>query len=150
MPFSMLGPLDVVIGTKPLDLASGRQRVILAMLLLHAGRMVPLTRLVDALWDDNPPVTAKGQVQTCVSALRKQLKDLGAQGLVSTSPAGYSIDIPEGSLDIANFEDLAEGGRTAAPEQRTQDAVRDLRAALALWRGPAAADVRIALVQIDA
>jgi DNA-binding SARP family transcriptional activator len=140
----------VTIGTKSLDLGSGRQRVILAMLLLHAGRTVPLTRLVDALWDDNPPVTAKGQVQTCVSALRKQFKDLGADGLVSTSPAGYGIDIPEGSLDITTFEYLAERGRTAAAEHRAPDAVRDIRAALALWRGPAAADVPSALVQIAA
>jgi DNA-binding SARP family transcriptional activator len=117
------------------------------MLLLHAGRTVPLARLVDALWDDDPPVTARGQVQTCVSALRKQLKDLGAEQLVSTSPAGYSIDIPEGSLDIANFENLAERGRAAAAEHRPQDAVRDLRAALELWRGPAGADVQSALVQ---
>lgn len=150
MRFSVLGPLDVVVGTKSLDLGSGRQRVVLTMLLLHSGRAVPLNRLVDALWDDNPPVTAKGQVQTCVSALRKQLKDLGADGLVSTGPAGYRIDVPEGSLDIANFESLAEQGRAAAAEQRTEDAVRDLRAALALWHGPAAAGVQSELVQIAA
>src|SRR5579863_3921882 len=150
MRFSILGPLDVVIGSKPLDLASGRQRVILAMLLLHVGRTVPLTRLVDALWDDNPPVTAKGQVHTCVSALRKQFKDLGAEGLLCTSPAGYSLTIPDGSFDVARFENLAETGRSAVTEHRPQDAVRDLRAALALWRGPAAADVRSALVQIAA
>ncbi len=148
MHFRLLGPLEVAIGTKSLELGSSRQRVVLAMLILHAGRVVPLARLVDALWDNDPPVTAKGQVQTCVSALRRQLKDLGAEGLVSTSPAGYSIVIPEGSLDIANFENLAERGRIAAAEHRTQDAVRDLRAALALWRGPAAADVRSVLVQI--
>jgi len=150
MRFGVLGPLDVAIGAKSLELGSGRQRVILTMLLLHVGRAVPLTRLVDALWDDNPPVTAKGQVQTCVSALRKQLKDLGAEGLVSYGPAGYSIDIPEGSLDIANFENLAERGRAAAAEDRTQDAVNDLRAALALWRGPVAAGVQSELIQIAA
>src|ERR1700683_2121134 len=150
MRFSVLGPIEVAIETKSLDLASSRQRVIITMLLLHVGRAVPPTRLMDALWDDDPPVTAKGQIQTCVSALRKQLKDLGAEGLVSTSPAGYTIEIPEGSLDIVNFEKLAERGRAAAAENRTQDAVRDLRAALALWRGPAAADVPSTLVQIAA
>jgi DNA-binding SARP family transcriptional activator len=150
MQFALLGSLEVSIEGKHLELRSNRQRVVLAMLLLHAGRVVPFGRLVDALWDDEPPATATGQLQTCVSALRKQLRDLGAGSLVSTSPLGYSINVPAGSLDIADFERLAERGRAAAAEQRTEDAARELRAALALWRGPAAADVHSGLVQAAA
>lgn len=150
MRFALLGTLEAEIEGKHLDLGSNRQRVVLAMLLLNAGRVVPFSRLVDALWDSEPPATATGQVQTCVSALRRQLRDRGAGGLVSTSSLGYCIDVPEGSLDIANFERLAERGRTAAAEHRTEDAARDLRAALALWRGPAAADVQSGLVQAAA
>jgi DNA-binding SARP family transcriptional activator len=150
MLFGVLGPLEVTAGAKSLELSSSRQRVVLTMLLLQAGRAVPLTRLVDALWDDNPPATAKGQVQTCVSALRKQLRELCAEELLSTSPAGYSIDVPDGSLDMTTFERLAERGRAAAAGQRNEDAVRDLRSALALWRGAAAADVPSTVVQIAA
>ena len=150
MHFALLGTLEAEIEGKHLDLGSNRQRVVLAMLLLRAGRVVPFSRLVDALWDVEPPATATGQVQTCVSALRRQVRDRGAGGLVSTSPLGYSIDVPEGSLDVANFERLAERGRTAAAEHRTEDATRELRAALALWRGPAAADVQSGVVQAAA
>jgi DNA-binding SARP family transcriptional activator/tetratricopeptide (TPR) repeat protein len=150
MRFALLGTLEAEIEGKPLDLGSNRQRVVLAMLLLHAGRVVPFSRLVDALWDREPPATATGQVQTCVSALRRQLRDRGAGGLVSTSPLGYSIQVPEGALDIANFERLAERGRVATAEHRPEDAARELRAALALWRGPAVADVQSGLVQAAA
>ncbi|HTT52195.1 MAG TPA: BTAD domain-containing putative transcriptional regulator [Streptosporangiaceae bacterium] len=150
MRFALLGPLEVSIEGKRLELGSNRQRVVLAMLLLHAGRVVPVSRLVDALWDGEPPATATGQVQTCVSALRRQLRDLGADGLVSTSSLGYAIAVPDGSLDITNFERLAEAGRAAAAEQRAEDAARELRAALALWRGPAAADIQSGLVQAAA
>ncbi len=150
MRFALLGSLEVSIGDKHLRLGSNRQRVILAMLLLHAGRVVPFGRIVDALWESEPPTTARGQVQTCVSALRKQLRDMGGGDLVSTSSAGYSIDVTDGALDIADFERLAGLGRAAAAEQRNQDAMRELRAALALWRGPAATDVQSGLVQAAA
>src|SRR5579863_5779994 len=150
MRFALLGPLDVSIEEKHLELGSNRQRVVLAMLLLHDGRVVPFSRLVDALWDSEPPATATGQVQTCVSALRKQLRHLGAADLISTSSLGYCIELPDGALDITNFECLAERGRAAAAEQQPEDAVRDMRAALALWRGPAAADVHSGLVEAAA
>jgi DNA-binding SARP family transcriptional activator/tetratricopeptide (TPR) repeat protein len=150
MRFALLGPLEAEIAGEHLDLGSNRQRVVLAMLLLQGGRVVPFSRFVDALWDHEPPATAAGQVQTCVSALRKQLRDRGADGLVSTSSLGYSIAVPEESLDVANFERLVERGRAAAAEHRTEDAARELRAALALWRGPAAADVHSGLVQAAA
>jgi DNA-binding SARP family transcriptional activator len=150
MRFALLGTVKAEIEGKSLDLGSNRQRTVLAMLLLQAGRVVPFSRLVDALWDYEPPATAAGQVQTCVSALRRQLRERGAGNLVSTSSLGYSIDVPEGSLDVADFERLAERGRAAAAEDRTDDAARELRAALALWRGPAAADVHSGLVQAAA
>lgn len=150
MQFALLGPLEASIEGKQLELGSNRQRVILAMLLLHAGRVVPFSRLVDALWDSEPPATAMGQIQTCVSALRRQLRHLGAGDLVSTHSLGYCIKLPDGALDIANFECLAERGRAAAAEQQTADATQDMRAALALWRGPAAADVHSGLVQAAA
>jgi DNA-binding SARP family transcriptional activator/tetratricopeptide (TPR) repeat protein len=146
MDFRLLGPLEVSIEGKLIEFGSNRQRVILAVLLLHAGRVVPFSRLVDALWDGDPPATARGQVQTCISALRRQLGDLGASGLVCTSSAGYAIQVPDGSLDITNFERLTSRGRAVA-DSRAADAVRELRSALALWRGPAAADVQSTLVQ---
>jgi DNA-binding SARP family transcriptional activator len=145
MNFRLLGSLEVSIEGATVELGGNRQRTAMAVLLLYAGRVVPLARLVDALWDDSP-ATAKGQVQTCISALRRQLADQGADGLISTSPAGYTLSVPPGSLDIANFEDMIAAAR-AIPDDRPDDVVREFRAALALWRGPAAADVPSRLVQ---
>jgi DNA-binding SARP family transcriptional activator/tetratricopeptide (TPR) repeat protein len=144
--FRLLGPLEVSVDGKNIELRSNRVRVVLALLLLHSGRVVQVTRLVDALWDDCPPTTAKGQVQTCISALRHQFAEFGAGDLVSTTSVGYVINIPPGSLDIAVFEELTARARVAA-EQHIENAVRDFRAALELWRGPAAADVNSRDVQ---
>lgn len=147
--FQLLGPLEVSIDGRgrPIRLASSRQRVILAVLLLHEGHVVSLSRLVDALWDSEPPATAKSQVQTCISALRRQLRDLGADGLLSTTSVGYQIRVPAGSLDVANFARLASRGRAAAADGRAEEAARDYRAALALWRGPAVFDVESRVAQ---
>jgi DNA-binding SARP family transcriptional activator len=147
MLFSLLGPLQVSIGSKSLGMRSARQRVVLAMLLLDANRVVQLDRLVDAIWDDNPPLTAKGQVQTCVSALRDLLKPVGPEVSIATSAAGYQIRVPVAALDVTAFRQLADEGLAAAADGRVEEAVRDLRSALALWVGPAAADVESKIVQ---
>jgi DNA-binding SARP family transcriptional activator/tetratricopeptide (TPR) repeat protein len=146
MEFCLLGSLEASFDGELVELRSNRLRVVLAFLLLHVGRVVPVWRLVDALWDDDPPVTAKGQVQTCISALRHLLAEFGAGGLVSTSPAGYTIQVPHGSLDVVNFAELTARARAEA-DQRAEEAVQGFRAALALWRGRAAEDVRSRLVQ---
>jgi len=120
------------------------------MLLLQANKVVSVRQLVDAVWDDNPPATAKSQIHTCISGLRGQLASAGAERVIVTRPAGYAMTVPDGGLDIANFERLASGGRAAAADNRAEEAVPDLRAALALWRGPACCDVESKLVQVAA
>lgn len=147
MEFCLLGPLDVSNDGTSIRFRSGRQRVILAMLLLEEGRVVAMSRLIDALWDDEPPATAKGQVQTCVSALRQHLRVIGADGFLTTNTIGYTLEVPGRSLDIAKFECLMTRGRAASAGGEAREAARDFRAALALWRGPAAADVESRLVQ---
>jgi DNA-binding SARP family transcriptional activator/tetratricopeptide (TPR) repeat protein len=147
MDFRLLGPVDASIGGKSVEFSSGRQRKLLALLLFHQGQVVSLDRIIEALWDGEPPITAKGQVQTCVSGLRRQFRELGAGELISTAPTGYTINVPDRSLDVANFERLASDGTACAAEGRPEDAVRSLRAALALWRGQAAANVDGRLLQ---
>lgn len=146
MNFRLLGSLEISIDGKSVELRSNRLRVVLAFLLLHAGRVVPVGRLVDALWDDDPPVTAKGQVQTCISALRHMFAGYGFDGLVLTSSVGYALQVPRGSLDVANFAELIAQARAVA-DQQAEEAIRGFRAALALWRGPAAEDVQSELIQ---
>jgi DNA-binding SARP family transcriptional activator len=146
MEFRLLGALEISASGTLLQLNSPRQRIVLTVLLLEANRVVPLERLVAALWDDKPPVTAKNQVQTCISALRHQLAGAGAATVISTRAPGYLIRIPDGALDIVNFRQLVSQGRATA-DQQPEEAVRQLRAALALWRGPAAVGIESRVVQ---
>ncbi len=148
--FRLLGPLEVAVDGEILDIGSSRQRVVLSMLLLQSNRMVPIERLVDAIWDDKPPATARSQVQACVSALRRQLDSVGAGRVIVTRSTGYAISVPDDALDFAAFEHLVSQGRAASADDRAEDAVPDLRAALALWRGLAAANVESRLVQAAA
>src|SRR5262249_52199541 len=118
------------------QLAGGKQKALLALLLLHAGRVVAVSRLVDDLWGDDVPDSAPKMVQIFVSQLRKQLP----QGLLQTRAPGYVLELDGHSLDLVGFEELAGQGRAAAAEGRAGDAAELLREALALWRGPALAE----------
>jgi DNA-binding SARP family transcriptional activator len=147
--FRLLGPLEIVSNGQLTEISSHRQRIVLSMLLLQANHVVPLGRLVDAVWSDTPPVTAKSQIQACISALRRQLA--GAAGCeIATRAVGYSILLPDQALDVGRFQQLVGRGRAAAAGQQTEAAARDLRAALALWRGPAADGIDSKLVQAAA
>jgi DNA-binding SARP family transcriptional activator len=150
MEYRLLGSLEIAVGERILQISSARQRIVLAMLLLQANKVVPFGQLVDAVWDDNPPVTAKSQIHTCISGLRGQLASAGAGRAIVTRPVGYAMTVPDGGLDIANFEQLVSRGREAAADHRAEEAVPVLRAALALWRGPVGSDVESKLVQAAA
>src|SRR3954471_8034294 len=71
MGVQLLGPLELVVDGRPVDIGSPRQRVVLAMLALNANRVTTVDQLIDAVWDDAPPASARSQIQICVSALRK-------------------------------------------------------------------------------
>jgi len=122
-----------VINDKPVAIAASRQQIALTLLLLEAGHVVSVDRIVDALWGDEPPRTARSQVQITVSALRRLL----GESVIVTQLPGYMIKAPPEGIDLACFEKLTASGTKAVAEQRIPDALSDLRAALALWRGPA-------------
>src|SRR5690242_14370197 len=125
MEFRVLGPLEVRVDDRVLDLGSGRQRRILAALLLQPNRVVTLSRLVEVAWDDDPPATARRQMQNRVAALRATLTREG--GFIDTHGSGYLLRVGPGELDALVFADLAERGRATGDP-------RLLREALALWR----------------
>lgn len=89
MRFGILGPLRVDDGGTEIAVTAGRDRTVLAMLLLHPNRIVPVDRLVDAVWGEDPPATARGQLQTCVSRLRRTLP----AAAIRTDPAGYGVQV---------------------------------------------------------
>ncbi|MEU8069516.1 MULTISPECIES: BTAD domain-containing putative transcriptional regulator [unclassified Micromonospora] len=140
MRFGILGPLRV--GGGEATVTAGRDRTVLAVLLLRPGRVVPVEDLVDAVWDERPPATARTQLQSCVSRLRQRFVRLGLPaGTIVTDPAGYTIRVEAGDLDAEVFASTVETARRNAAAGRLTEARQHYRAALALWRGPALAGV---------
>jgi DNA-binding SARP family transcriptional activator len=146
MEFRILGPLEAGEGSRRARLTGGKQQALLALLLLHAGRVVPVDRLVDDLWGEDVPETAQKMVQVYVSRLRKQLPT----GVVQTRPPGYLLALDGHSLDLQRFEELAERGRAALAGGRVEEAARLLGEALALWRGPALAEFEEPFALVEA
>src|ERR671939_278386 len=109
--FRLLGPVEVVDDGETLPLGGQKQRAVLALLLLDAGRVVSTDRLIDALWSEQPPPTAPTSLQNFVSQLRKLL---GADVLV-TKPPGYLLRVEPGRLDAGRARALADEARSAAP-----------------------------------
>ncbi|MGY0234313.1 BTAD domain-containing putative transcriptional regulator [Longispora urticae] len=138
MQVRVLGPLEVLVGGEPVPLGGRRPQIILAMLALEANRVVPVDRLVDAVWDESPPSTARGQVQICVSALRRAL---GVPDAIGTRPPGYLLAVGDRQLDAHVFEERLTAARLLADADRLAEAADQLREGLALWRGPALAGV---------
>ncbi len=141
MELRLLGPVAVVIPDQTMDLGGPRNRTVLAMLALNARRVVPVDDLVDAVWDADPPPTARGQIQICVSALRKVLTAAGRPEAIRTSPPGYVLEIETAELDSVRFESLTASARADSEAGRTREAADGLRDALALWHGDALSNV---------
>ena len=133
----MLGPLEALVDGVPARLGGPRQRALLALLLVHANEVVPVARLVDEVWAEQPPVTAGNVLQTYVSQLRKVL----GRDAIATRGRGYVAAVAEGALDLRVFERRASAGMRALDEGRFGVAAMEFRGALALWRGPALADL---------
>jgi DNA-binding SARP family transcriptional activator len=131
--FRILGPLEVLRDGRPVQLGGARQRMVLAVLLLHAREFVSAERLVDEVWDDAPPETARNVLQSYVSQLRKAL----GESVIQTRGRGYTLAPERGAVDLERFERLVESAEPADPAT----AVALLGEALALWRGAALADV---------
>ena len=138
MEFRILGPFEVRGESGPVALGGLKPRAVLAVLLLHANEAVSAERLALALWGEDARDGAVRTVQVHVSRLRKALAD--PQALVTT-PAGYRLRVRRDELDAERFERLFEDARSVLAEERPEDAAVLLREALALWRGPALAEL---------
>ncbi len=136
MEFRILGPLDAVDDGRPAVLTGGKQKALLALLLLHAGRVLPVERLVDDLWGDEVPESARKMVQIFVSQLRKQLPD----GSIETRPPGYRLVLDGHTFDLHRFEQLHARARDELAADGAEQAAETLRQALDLWRGPPLAE----------
>ena len=139
MEFRVLGSLEVVASGRSLLLGTPRQRTLLGLLLVRAGEVVSCNRLIDDLWDGDPPGTARHTLQGYVHRLRRALGPDGWR--LQTRPAGYRLKVSAGELDAQRFQDLATEGRRALVRGDPQAAADHLAAALGLCRGPLLADL---------
>jgi DNA-binding SARP family transcriptional activator len=138
MRFRILGPVRARCATTEwVGVPADQQRVVLAVLLAEAGRVVSVDRLVDAVWSDRPPRRAVNTVQVYVMRLRRRIGD----DVVATRGHGYELVAGAGDIDATVFERLVAAGRRDLDAGRPQAASAKLGRAVALWRGPAFADV---------
>ncbi|MER5628642.1 BTAD domain-containing putative transcriptional regulator [Streptosporangium sp. NPDC002544] len=143
MEFRVLGPVEVMAGGVPVPLGGTKPRTLLAALLLEHGHVVPLPRLVDVIWPDSPPGSARATIQTYVKTLRQALARHGANDVIVTRTPGYLARIPAGTLDADRFAGLVGQARGAATAEERFGLLGD---ALGLWRGPALAGLQTSLL----
>ncbi len=137
MEFQILGAMRVL-GDDGAEVRvpAGRERTLLALLLVERGRVVPVDRIVDALWGAAPPGTAAKAVQGYVSHLRRVIP-----GAIVTRAPGYALEVSADAVDATRFTRLAAEGRQRLDDEDADGAAGVLDEALDLWRGPALADV---------
>ncbi len=136
--FELLGPLRAWHGGRELDLGPGKQRAVLAMLVLNANRPVSPAAIIDAVWQQEPPEHGPHVVQTYVAGLRRALDPDHSPRtpgqLITLTPVGYVLTVPEGSLDTERFAREVVRAQGLRAERRTLEAASVLREAAGGWR----------------
>jgi DNA-binding SARP family transcriptional activator len=146
----VLGALAVRVGGISIAPTAPKPRQVLAVLAVNADQVVPVGDLIEELWGDRPPRSARNTLQTYVLQLREQLavalsragERRSAKDVLATLPGGYQLDSCGGTSDFREFERRATAGYRAVAAEDFAGAARRLREALALWKGSAFAGVR--------
>jgi len=139
LSFQVLGPLAVHAGPRRVAIPGGRQRILLAALLVRFGEVVPVDELVDRIWDGAPPMHPRRALHVCLTRLRRATG--AGPELLRTSDAGYGIEVDAQQLDLARFAALLARARRCAARGDAPAEYRALSEAVALWRGRALLDV---------
>ncbi|WP_199441092.1 AfsR/SARP family transcriptional regulator [Umezawaea beigongshangensis] len=139
LELGVLGPLQVLADGRPVPIGRRGVRGLLALLVVEAGRTVPVDRIVDGLWGDAPPATARTIVHGYVSRLRRLFRQADPSGSarIVTTPTGYQLEVDPWRLDLHRARELVAAARGKSAAMRAGL----LREALGLWRGRALADV---------
>jgi DNA-binding SARP family transcriptional activator/tetratricopeptide (TPR) repeat protein len=148
--FRILGPIEISAGSERLELGGARQQIVVAALLLSANRPVTIDRLVEAIYGEDPPSTARLQAQISISSLRRLLAAHGRAAAIATRARGYEMQIGDGELDHQRFTQLVAAAAAAREAGQPGQAVASYRDALRLWRGPALDGINSALLQAAA
>jgi DNA-binding SARP family transcriptional activator/basic membrane lipoprotein Med (substrate-binding protein (PBP1-ABC) superfamily) len=139
--FLVLGPLEAHLDGGKLPLGGAKQRAVLAVLLLHAGKTVPVERLIDEVWGDDPPPSARHSVEAYVSRLRQLF--VGRGPALVRRGRGYELELGGAALDAQAFETLGREVELAVGSQDLARATALAAEAMALWRGPVLSDVAL-------
>ena len=161
MQVGVLGPTQVLRGSEPVDLGTRKQRALLAALALHGGRPVSVDAIIDLLWGDDPPGAVTATLQVYVAGLRRALEPdrqrRAPAAFLVTVGAGYALRVPSEQLDAGQFAKavaeahtrlapvaaLVPNGRARLHRGDLAEVVRDLDAALGLWRGEPYAELEM-------
>lgn len=141
LTFAILGPLEVRRDGEVVEIAGQRLRTLLGLLVLDAGRTVPVERLIAGIWDEQVPSGVGNALQALISRLRSALGKNHARRLVVAEPAGYRLAAGPDQVDVRRFALLARAGQAALAAGDARTAAATLREALALWRGPVPAEL---------
>ncbi len=137
MEYRILGPLEVLQDGVPVDTGPRKQRSLLALLLIHANRVVSTDRILDELWGDEADGKENSlwvYVSRLRSALEPDLTDAGESRILRTRDHGYVLNVDESSIDAVAFERAVAKGRDLVGTD-PEEAARLLHGALDLWRG---------------
>jgi YVTN family beta-propeller protein len=140
--FRILGPLEVSADGRLFPLGSPKQRALLGLLLVHANETLSRDRMIEELWGEAAPATVESAFHSYLSRLRRQLNSVGASGLLVRQAHGYRLRVEPDQLDVTRFEHLVDEGSEALAARKAELAADRFRQALALWRGPALADLQ--------
>jgi DNA-binding SARP family transcriptional activator len=138
--FGILGPIEVRAAGAVRPIRPGKQRVLLAALLLSANQAVSVDEIAEIFWGLAPPPSARVTIQNYVMRLRQALADTGSSR-ISTQSRGYQMRVAAGELDVTRFEALLGSARAAVRDSSWRTAAAEASAALSLWRGEPLADV---------
>ncbi|MER7015398.1 BTAD domain-containing putative transcriptional regulator [Saccharopolyspora sp. NPDC000359] len=149
--FGLLGPLHLEFAERRISIGGPRQRIVLAMLLLNADRVVSIDRISEAIWNGHPPATARTQVAICVAELRKTFRSFGFRDdvLLTYSP-GYLLRRSQHEIDLLSFRTKVAEARALTDRREIVPATERYDAALALWRGRALCDINSAVIELEA
>ncbi|MEV7283447.1 BTAD domain-containing putative transcriptional regulator [Streptomyces sp. NPDC093252] len=135
MDVRLLGPVEVWSGGRRIPLGGAKPTAIFAALVVHLGELLSAGRLVDLVWEEEPPATARALVASHISGLRRALAGWEGADAVRTRSPGYVAEFPPAAVDARRFAAACAAGRDAARAGRSEEAVDTLHTALRLWHG---------------
>src|SRR5436190_16297709 len=142
MEFRILGPLEVVEDGETVALGTLKERLVLGVLLLHANEFVSRERLIDDLWGEAPPPTARKAVNVYISKLRQTLTR-DDHDPIATADGGYRLVVEPDAVDAGRVQLLIASAREHVSRGEVECADGRFREALSLWRGPTLAGLQL-------